>query len=273
MNNKQHIEGFIQQHLPEFDTVTPQECLWKNISSTLDRLPKGDALEHFIAVNRPSLDSNCPETAIWARIEQSLSPLHNAPHTPNDDLETFIQAHRSEFDTDTPDLRIWNQLAVATTAPAIRIVWYRRLARVAAAIALLVTGAGMGLWYANNQPEEAYVGMKMSEVSKEYADIEQQYERDIKEKKAQLARFASNPGTSEVLGDMEQMDKVMEELRIELSNVPPGNREQIIRIMIENYQSKAFVLKKVLEAMQTQQDFPANEGGQQQTQYYDQDTI
>jgi hypothetical protein len=280
MNNKQHIEGFILQYRPEFDTVTPQECLWPNVSTALDRLKHGDALEHFVAVQRPVLDMEWPDMKIWHRIDAELNRLTPpAQHHHDDALEAFIQQNRADFDSEVPDLRIWNELSNQTsvapkvTTMPLRVSWYQRMSRVAAAVALLIVGAALGLWYANYQQEEAYVGMKMSEVSQEYAALEARYERDIKEKKNQLARFASNPGASEVFGDMEQMDKVMEELRIELSNVPPGNREQIIRVMIENYKSKTMVLEKILEAMQAQQGGYTEPGDYKQTNNNDQDTI
>ena len=41
-----------------------------------------------------------------------------------------------------------------------------------------------------------------------------------------------------------------EELRQELANVPPGNREQVVRAMIENYKAKASILERVLERLE-----------------------
>jgi hypothetical protein len=45
----------------------------------------------------------------------------------------------------------------------------------------------------------------------------------------------------------------MLELRGELANVPPGNREQVVRAMIDNYKAKAAILERVLERLEKAQ--------------------
>jgi hypothetical protein len=272
MNNKQHIEGFIQEHRQEFDAALPSDSHWKSISKSLEQLQNGDSIAHFIAINRSLMDTATPNIQVWDKINAALTPPKATVNT-RDPLEDFIQHNRSDFDNENPDAKIWNQVS-QQTAPmgTLRVSWHRSIARFAAAIALLLIGASLGLWYAR-QEQETYVGMKMSDVSKEYAAIEQHYEQEIEHKKSKLARFASNPSTSEIFGDMEQMDKTMEELRIELSNVPPGNQEQIIRVMIENYKTKSMVLEQVLEAMQAQQHLIVDPDGQKNTLQYENDTI
>ncbi len=42
----------------------------------------------------------------------------------------------------------------------------------------------------------------------------------------------------------------MEQLRQELAIVPPGNREQVVRAMIENYKAKTAILQRVLERLE-----------------------
>lgn len=273
MNNKQHIEGFIQQHRQEFDSALPTDSHWKSISKSLKQLQNGDSIAHFIAINRSVMDTEMPNLQVWDKINAALTPPKATTLDTQDLLEDFIQHNRSDFDSEIPDAKIWNQVS-QQTAPmgTLRVSWLRSIARFAAAIALLLIGASLGLWYAR-QEQDTYVGMKMSDVSKEYAAIEQHYEREIEHKKTKLARFASNPSTSEIFGDMEQMDKTMEELRIELSNVPPGNQEQIIRVMIENYKTKSMVLEQVLEAMQSQQHLIVDPDGQKNTIKYENDTI
>ena len=272
MNNKQHIEGFIQQHRQEFDSALPSDSHWKSISKSLEQLQNSDSIVHFIAINRSLMDTATPNIQVWDKINAALTPPKATVNT-QDSLEDFIQHNRSDFDSEIPDLKVWNQVSRHTESVGkLQVSWYRRMGRFAAAIALLLIGASLGLWYGQQQ-QDKYVGMKMSDVSKEYAAIEQQYEREIKHKTSKLARFASNPSTSEIFGDMEQMDKTMEELRIELSKVPPGNQEQIIRVMIENYKIKSMVLEQVLEAMQSQQHLIVDPDGQKNTSQYENDTI
>jgi hypothetical protein len=281
MKNKQpYIETYIQQYRPDFDAAEPADCRWEHVARTVARLQaSGCLIEAFVATERPVLDADWPDTmGIWARIHAHLDTLH--PVAAQDDIEAFINSNRLDFDAETPDLRVWNELTHVAQPPVaapLQVLWYRRLARAAAAIALVVAGAALGLWYAGRQqtmvndqpPLAATAGMRMSDVSQEYARLEAQYEQDIQQKKAQLARFASTPGTGEMMVDIEGMDKIMEELRVELSNVPPGNREQIIRVMIEHYQAKAHVLQKVLEALQ---GAPTPGNSEQQTQQDEQNT-
>ena len=49
---------------------------------------------------------------------------------------------------------------------------------------------------------------------------------------------------------MQQIDLAMQELRAELTDVPPGNREQVVRAMIENYKAKTAILQRVLERLE-----------------------
>jgi hypothetical protein len=55
---------------------------------------------------------------------------------------------------------------------------------------------------------------------------------------------------AEVYTDLEQLDATMAELQQELATVPPGNREAVVRAMIETYEAKTNILKRVLERLQ-----------------------
>lgn len=246
MENKQHIEQFIKMHRDAFDH-SPHfpKCGWEVLENTLERV-KGDKLAQFVAVNRAEFDTkDCPEY-VWNKVETVLGTA--LIHPMRDELEQFIQNHKADFDTESPDLRVWDQLSKRNT-PALRVSWTKHLIRSAAAIGLLIAGVGIGMWYAS-QEQQRLAGMRMSDVSAEYAEIENHFERDIAVKKEHLAQFTSNTSSSEVLSDLSQMDKVMEELRLELANVPPGNREEVVRAMIDNYKTKAKVLERVLNALE-----------------------
>ena len=95
----------------------------------------------------------------------------------------------------------------------------------------------------------------MADVSPEYAELERHYEHDITDKKEKLATFTGSQ-SADVLQDLDQLDRIMEELRRELADVPPGNRQQVVRAMIENYKAKTAILQRVLEHL----DIKQNEG-------------
>lgn len=255
MSNSSKIEQFIRQHRDDFDTAEPLPTVWAGIETTLNRAQNGDRLEQYLLINRPFFDdAPVPESA-WENIESALG------RTPDDPLETFIRDHRSSFDTGMPDLRVWAAIEKAVPAQSAKTIdmpWHRTLLRSAAAIALLITGIGIGIWYgrADLSPQ---TGMAMSEVSSEYAELEQYYQRDISAKQEKLTTLVSNRD-QDLNTDLQQMDKVMAELRQELANVPPGNREQVVRAMIENYKAKAAILSRVLEHLEQQQPATTNSG-------------
>ncbi len=247
------LKIFISEHRNALDTAVPDAHHWKGLARVLDRLPQADSLERNILCDRILLDAAAPSKDLWAKITNAL----NCQAQDTDPLECFIREHREAMDNEYPNQQIWaniNQQIALPTAPKTKIVrmagWQRNLLRAAAALALLITGMGAGMWYSqNNMGLMNQNGMAMSEVSTEYAELEAYYQREIESKQQQLAHFTSN-STTDLEGDLLQMDKNMQELRAELANVPAGNREQVVRAMIENYKAKASILQRVLEHLQ-----------------------
>ncbi|MBL7825629.1 MAG: hypothetical protein JNJ57_03290 [Saprospiraceae bacterium] len=238
------LKLFIQQNRQDFDVEAPALAHWKGVATTLDRLRNAGKLEIFIAGHRTDFDQESPSDVVWIQIVEQLETV--SP------LEQFIQQHREAFDEVAPDLRVWSEVAGALPQPKARIVplgWHRHLLRAAASVALLVIGLGAGIWYAKNFDESS---MTMADVSAEYGELEKYYERDINNKKEKLAVFTGSQ-SADVMQDLEQLDRVMEELREELAHVPPANRQQVVRAMIENYKAKAAILERVLEHLDATQ--------------------
>jgi hypothetical protein len=250
------IKQFIQTNRAALDQALPDEQWWYQLDKMLNRLPASDAIERNILLNRILLDQDTPSASLWHKIEFNLDAiLGNAPVIP-DPLESFIQQHRDQLDTDAPDLKIWGQIAALDPKPvrhkAIYLNWGKSFMRAAAAIALLITGMGLGIWY-TNYTQSVSEGMAMSEVSNDYKELEQYFQRDIATKQGRLASFAGNEPT-EVSADLQQLDHAMEELRRDLANVPPGSREQVVRAMIENYKAKTTILQRVLQHLEDPKD-------------------
>lgn len=242
------IKIFIQTHRAVFDTALPDAHGWSGMQKVLDRLPGSDGLEREILGNRLLLDTAIPAEYVWTNIAADLDARR-----PADPLEQFIRTHRPDFDTEVPDLKIWGNLetslpAARQTAKKVAFHWQKNLLRAAAAIVLLATGVGMGIWYSNSMAA-GQAGMAMGDISAEYQELEQFYQRGITVQQQQLATFTGSQ-PQEVHEDLEQMDAAMNELRGELANVPPGNREQVVRAMIENYKAKTAILQRVLERLE-----------------------
>lgn len=245
MNRPEKIEDFIREQRPAFDATAPGTHTWANIEKTLDRLRNADGLETALLTNRPLLDAETPADRVWSNIEQFLcGEKTKAP----DALESFICNHREALDSEVPDLKVWANIVKETPAKAkiFRLTWQRSLLRAAASVALLVTGLGLGIWYARSGETPV---MAMSDVSNEYAELEHFFQRDIAGKQQKLAAFTGSQ-PADVHEDLDQLDNVMAELREELANVPEGNREQVVRAMIENYKAKAAILERVLERLE-----------------------
>ncbi len=248
---KDFVKIFIQQHRDAFDAAVPGAHGWPGLERMLGRLPDADALERQLMCDRILLDTEVPSELLWAKIENDLDQQDGKT-----DLETFIRQNRDSFDTELPGSQAWEHILEAMPrkkAVVVHIGWQRSLMRIAASLALVVAGIGGGIWYERQSSTQA--GMAMSEVSGEYAELEQYYQRDISSKREQLASFKGNQ-TKEVAQDLEQMDQIMEQLRNELASVPPGNRDQVVRAMIENYKAKTAILQRVLERLEE-----SNNGG------------
>lgn len=244
MNRSDSIEHFIRQHRAAFDAATPAAQTWESVEKAFDRLQHADELEATLLLNRMLLDTEAPSGQVWTGIEHFLDGRQNGNSDP---LERFIRENREAIDSEVPDLKVWANITKATPAKAktVRIGWQRSLLRAAASVALLVTGLGLGIWYARSSAPPA---MAMSEVSNEYAELEQYFQSDIAGKQQKLATFTGSQ-PAEVHQDLEQLDDMMAELKLELANVPEGNREQVVRAMIDNYKAKAAILERVLERL------------------------
>ena len=236
---------FIQKHRDAFDAAVPGAHGWPGLERMLIRLPDSDTLERQLMCDRLLLDVESPADTVWAKIENSL---------PNDtecaDIESFIRQNREVFDDQLPKGDAWENISKSLPKPraiVVHVGWQRSIMRIAASLALLVVGIGGGIWFERQGGAES--GMAMSEVSGEYAELEQFYKRGITVKQEKLATFTGNQ-PAEVGQDLNHLDEIMEQLRQELANVPPGNREQVVRAMIENYKAKSAILQRVLERLE-----------------------
>lgn len=167
----------------------------------------------------------------------------------SDRLEQFIQKHRESFDQEIPGLQVWAKINKALDQnqkhTAKRIHLWKNMRIAAAVIALLLCGGLIGSYLTqirlNNIPES------LTQISPEYAELEQYYQQQIQEKYQQLVNYQQ---ADVVKPDLQQLDKIMEELRTALVDAPRGSEEQIIENLIQSYQAKIDILSRVLERIQ-----------------------
>lgn len=260
------MRKYLQPYREALDWAMPPKAGWKAVERALMRWRAADGVEQYMLLNKPLLDVAEPSEKVWPKICQALNQQSNRAEA--DALECFIQAHRTDFDEAVPPIPTWDAIAhtlaggannaTITPAPALKVVrttntWRQSLLRAAAAIALLLTGLAAGIWYGRGGNEALVAqrqGVELRQVSNEYAELQDFYERDIATKQKRLAQFAGQRD-QELMSDLGQMDTVMAELKQELANVPVGSREKVVRAMIENYKAKAAVLSRVLDQLET----------------------
>ncbi len=251
MSTKHRIEPFIQQHREFFDAAVPSPQVWEVVARSLDRWPQTESVERFIADHRLLFDTAEPADRVWERIAAHLSVREG------DDLERFIRQHRSAFDEHMPDPRVWDEVSGALPfKPAFRVQWLRHIRLAAAAVVLLVAGIGIGLWYGSVQMQPPAV-LALGQVSPEYAELEDYFQREIQSRKIRLTHLTTYSQAT-VWEDLRQMDAAMAELQAELAQVPPANRELVVRAMIENYKARLAILERVLQYLEQQHNKPTN---------------
>lgn len=210
-----------------------------------------DNLEQFITNHRTAFDTETPAVEVWKGIENRLAD--------DDILEKFIQQNRTDFDTQIPHLKLWaaidNQINPVKEYKVVRMSWMRQAA---AAIALLIVGAGLGI-FVNEKAEVKALSQATSEIAPDLKEAESYYTKKVEVKYSELVNHNPDPS---VITDLKQIDEVQKELKKELENAPATAREEIVRRMIENYQIKLGILERVLNHIEEHpesQKFQKNE--------------
>jgi hypothetical protein len=201
-----------------------------------------DNLEQFIRDNRTAFDSETPNLKVWVGIENDL----------NADVENFVRANRADFDTEIPNLKIWAAIDKTVNKSAEKRLVYRQwFGRIAAAIALLIIGAGGG-FYLKTKQEAREIAQTVEQIAPDFRETERIYKQKVQAELIKLASFQSEADPS-VLADLTQIDEVQQELKQELDDAPVSAREEIVKRLIDNYKIKLGILERVLQHVEEYQ--------------------
>ena len=160
-------------------------------------------------------------------------------------LEQFIQDNREAFDTDLPELRVWGNISQQLDRrKRRRLLLWRAAGMAAAVVGLLFCGVALG-GYLNAPPIGAVAVME--QLDGQYLQKEAAYQEAIQEKYQQLASYEQ---AGAVQQDLQRLDEAIRELREELATAPPGKAEDIVEQLLENYQTKVYILERVLDRIQ-----------------------
>lgn len=163
-----------------------------------------------------------------------------------DNFEKFISNNRSEFDSEIPSEKVWVGLEKTLNKKHPRRILLGDLAiKIAAAVALLILGTGIGISIQKNYGVRPADDMS-TPLASDLKEAEKFYDTRIKSDMIQLAAYKTD---STVYFDLRQIDAVQEELRQELQQAPLSSQTDIIQKMIQNYQIKADILERVLKQM------------------------
>lgn len=227
------LENYINTNRSAFDRALPNHDLWPKIDAELEK----DQLESYIRQNRASFDQAEPKPDLWSQIKEELE---------KDQLETYIETNKSSFDQALPNHDLWSkieqELEDKTEKTKGRIV-RMNVVRYAAAAIVLIAISVFGT-YQFMKPTQMVAS---AEVLQELEEIQTFYDFEVNRKLQKLATFNTDEN---ILDNLEEIDSVIEELKIELSNVPEGSEDRVIKAMIDNYKLKVYILESVLEGQE-----------------------
>ncbi len=154
----------------------------------------------------------------------------------NQTIKQFIQKNRTSFDSEVPPALVWEN--VEKNLPRKQVHIYRRLRMAAAVLLILGLGIAIGRF---EQPSETELAL--SDISNEYAELENFYTEKINQK---ISLLKNQQSDEQALADIKDLEQEFEVLKREL-NATDAQDEQIIQAMIENYRTKIDILERVLK--------------------------
>ena len=152
----------------------------------------------------------------------------------SDNLKKYIEDNRLEADVFSFDVdQGWEELR--QRLPQTPKKDYTWLWKVAASVSLLISISTV-LFFTWNQEGNNYVVSEVSETEKYY--------QSMVDAKLVLVKDRVDP---EILMELEEMDRVFEELKSDLAD--DVDNEEVIAAMIDNYRLKLKILERILEEL------------------------
>lgn len=158
-----------------------------------------------------------------------------------DHLEKFIVENQEKFNDNIPSPEVWEHIEKELKEVKSNKFSIRKLmVAVSAAIGLIMMGVFFGINYGSDGLDHAISNSSFTD----YKETEQYYALQVKN---YIGQIKDNDTKSNIEEELEQLDEVYQELRDELINAEIKNQDIIINAMIENYQVKIGMLKRILD--------------------------
>ena len=173
-----------------------------------------------------------------------------------DKLEKYIQKHRDAFDNEQPEKgheeRFLEKLQQEQPKARSLPMW-KNAVKIAAIVAIFLTAGTIFLVnYPFNSPKAAEQGMRLSEVSPEYQEVETYLQSNLDNKIDEFERLQCPSGDvekKEVMQEITELDSMYQELQQDLKK-NQGN-ERIINAMINTYRTRIEILEQVINQVET----------------------
>lgn len=159
-----------------------------------------------------------------------------------DKLEKYIQTNRDQFDDRNPDPAIWDQINARLPQRRVErhIVMWKWMSAAAVALVLVLSGvvAGMYMGRDSKSQDPAYA---------EFMQAQQYYTVEYNKKKSELSQYTYDP---EVDKDLQELDKMYEELSQEFLTTQKPDKSELVNAMIQIYKTRIELLERVLHRIE-----------------------
>lgn len=170
-----------------------------------------------------------------------------------DKLKNFIDQHRDEFETELPHRMVWENIEKRLhPAGRTRSIWniVPMIYKVAAS-GLILVALGVGIGFKIQQTKDFTYAIQNPNSRKEFREAEAYYTSQIDYKLSELNTL--KPDAS-ILDDLNQIDQISTELKLELVKNPDQDQSMLIQQMMQQYQQKLNVLNKILSKIQQKEN-------------------
>jgi len=159
-----------------------------------------------------------------------------------DNLERYIIENRESFNDAEPNPFLWLEIEkkIPTKEPAKIISFVKYFAVAASVVILLGLGVLIGLNVNSNDDNSL---LASNEIYREYQEAEHYFQKEVSNKMNQLQGHEME---EDVQDDLNQLDAVYNEMKVELMNSTQKDNSVIINAMIDNYRIKIDMLEKIL---------------------------
>lgn len=168
-----------------------------------------------------------------------------------DKLKQFIENNRDEFDTERPSSHVWSQIErqlndQSLSKPKAKTIFFKMMKIAAGVCLLLLAGAGGGVYMQQVKYGEASA-ITDDQNRADYLEAKTYFTNQIDSRLLELQKYQSG---NDVINELNQIDQVSSELKMEILKNPDQDKDLMIKQMIMQYQQKLSTLNKILEKLE-----------------------